>query len=297
MHRYPYHSPVRFYKSKDDLSDDTNSQNLQFFGSKNPYPLEINSYHRYLIPNYENEVDTTELELWLIGKDEIQIDCELGFNSDENRLLRISFVCDKFIQGNFEIKKTTGETIFYSNCVKFIDSSMSELHNGRKFVRVATKCYFNRLGYEFDNSEHDWFITNLPAYDYGLYAIDAEYNVVRTGFQNTPEIEDSWIDEVSTISFIAEGDCNVMNFILFSTLNNEFYLNGTRRTIKEKPEVDEFMMIGKMKFAYNKDKNGMYVPVDEDTIFSDAFKTVLGNEEKTQVYIYNTNTAIPIKNV
>lgn len=269
-----------------------NSQNLQFFGSKNPYPLEINDYHRYLIPNFENAVDTTDLELWLVGDNEYQIACQLGFN--QGKLYRISFLCDQHIQGNFEIRKTSGETLFYSNCVKFIDSSMSD---GRKFIRVATKCYFNKSGFMFDNSDYDWFVTNLPAYDCGLYMIDSEYTASRNSSKNNLEIEDSWIDEVSTLSFIGAGDCNIMNFILFSTLNNEFYINGTRRTIKEKPEVDDLMMIGKMKFAYNKDQNGMYIQVDENEIFSDSFKTVLGNEEKTQVYVYDNNTAIPIKNV
>ena len=289
MHRYPYHSPVRFYRSKDDLTDETNSQNCQFFGEKNPYPLEINDYHRYLIPNYENEVDVTDLELWLIGDVEVKIPCEFGFNN--GRLFRVTFISSEFVQGNFEIRKSTGEKLFYSNCVRFMDSTTGD---GRKYVRVATKCYYNRVGFQFDNSEYDWFVTNLPAYDYGLYMIDAEYSTKRTGPLQGVEIKDSWIDEVSTLNFMGKGDCNVINFILFSVLNNEFYINGTRRTIKEKPEVDELMIVGKMKFAYNKDSTGKYIILNENDIFSDAFRKILSNKQKTLIFIYNNNNVIPL---
>jgi hypothetical protein len=272
--------------------DMTNSQNLQFFGSRNkPYPLELNAYHRYLIPNYENEVDSTDLKLWLVGDNEHIIPCEFGFNSDKNRLMRISFICDQWLQGAFEIRKSNGEPVFYSNCVKFIDSSYDD---GRKYVRVATKCYFNRLGFQFDNSSYDWFITNLPAHDLGLYGIDSEYTTEDTGTQRTPEIQDNPIVEVSTLTFVGEGDCNVLNFILFSVLNNEFYLNGTKRTIREKPEFDDFMITGKMKFAFNKEPNGRYITVDEKQIFSDAFRKILSNEDKTLIYIYNNNNTIPL---
>lgn len=291
MHKYPYHSPVRFYKSQEDLRDETNSQNLQYFGIKNPYPLQMNEYHRYLIPNYENQVDNTDLELWLVGDNEYQIACEFGFNSDKNRLMRLSFLCDKAIQGAFEIRKVSGETLFYSNCVAFIDNSEDF---PRKYVRVATKCYFNRMGYSFD-TEYDWFVTNLPAYDYGLYMIDSEFTTESTGNQNIPEIQDNPIIEISTITFIGSGDCNILNFILFSVLNNEFFVNGTKRTIREKPEVDEFMTTGKMKLAYNKDNYGMYIQVDEDSIFEDAFKNALSNGAKTIIYTYNNNNVIPTK--
>lgn len=286
MHKYPYHSPVRFYRSLDDLLDNTNSQNLQYFGSKNPYPLEIGVYHRFLIPNYENEVDSNNLQLW-IGED--QVPCQFAIS--DGRLYRVSFICYDSLQGQFEIKKETGETLFYSNCVRFKDSD----EDGRKYVRVATKCYFNRLGYQFAQSEYDWFVTNLPAYDYGLYLIDSEYKTSRTGTGKTLEIQDSFIDEVSTLNFLGEGDCNVINFILFSVLNNEFYINGTKRTIKDKPEVDDLMIVGKMKFAYNKDKNGMYIQVNESDIFSDAFVTVLGDVERNIVYGYDYNYVIPTK--
>ncbi|WP_336716257.1 hypothetical protein [Chryseobacterium mucoviscidosis] len=293
MQLYPYHSPVRFYPSKEALSDMTNPQNCQYFGHANiPYPLEMNDYHRFLIPNYENEVDSTELELWLIGKDEVQIACEFGFNSDQTRLLRISFIHNDFISGHFEIKKASGETLFYSNCVQFVDSVDS---SGRKYVRVATKCYFNRLGYDYQNSQYDWFVTNLPAHDLGLYTVESEYNTVRVGDMNSLEIQDSYIDEVSSFEFAAKGDCNILNFILSTIVNNEFYLNGTKRTIKEKPETDDYMILGKMKFVFAKESSGKYISIDENTIFSDAFKTVLGNPLKTIIYTYENNNAISLK--
>ncbi|WP_294267759.1 hypothetical protein [uncultured Chryseobacterium sp.] len=291
MQKYPYHSPVRFYPTKEALEDMTNPQNAQFFGSKNPYPLEQGIFHRYLIPVYENDVDTTDLELWLVGENEIQIACSFGFNSDQNRLLSLTFGTNDSIQGAFEIRKATGETVFYSNCVEFLNSTT----DGRQYVQIATKCYFNKLGYDFENTEHDWFVTNLPAYDLGLFLIDSEYTSTRNGDLQSLEIQDSWLDEVSTLEFIGKGDCNVMNFILFSISNNEFYLNGTKRTIKEKPEVDDFMIKGKMKFAHNKDKTGKYIVLDEDAIFSDILKPVLGNPELRIVYTYENNNVIPIK--
>ncbi len=290
MHLYPYHSPVRFYKSKEALLDKTNAQNLQYFGHlNNPYPLEVSAYHRYLLPNYENEVDTEKLQLWLVGDDEVLIPSQVKVNN--NRLLRISFICHSQIQGSFEIRKETGETVFYSNCVKFYNSA--DESDGRKYLRIATRCYFNRLGYQFADSDHDWFVTNIPAKDFGLYMVDSEYTTKAVGPAKIPEIQDSPIMEVSTIEFVGKGDCNVANFILSSLLNNELYINGTKRTIRDKPDVDELMIKGKLKLLYNKDKNGMYIQVNEDDIFSDAFVTVLGDGSKSVVYGYNFNYVIP----
>ncbi|WP_312394765.1 hypothetical protein [Chryseobacterium sp.] len=293
MHLYPYHSPVRFYPTKEALLDENNSQNLQFFGSKNSYPLELNEFHRFLIPSYENDIDTTDLELWVIGKNQTEIPCKFAFNEDSTRLMRVTFKSSEEIEGCLEIRKVTGETVFYSNCVRFIKS---RLYDGRKFVRVATKCYFNRLGYDFEESQFDWFVTNLPAYDYGLYMIESDYSTIRTGSQNSPKIKDSYLDEISTLSFIGEGDCNVMNFILFSVLNNEFYINGTKRTIKEKPEIDDLLVVGKFKFSYDKDKRGMYLTINEDDIFNDSFKKVLSNGDQTAIYTLSENTAIEVNN-
>ena len=292
MQLYPYHSPVRFYPSKESLLDMTNPQNAQFFGVKNPYPLEIGIFHKYLIPNYENDIDTTDLELWLIGKDEVQIVCVFGFNSDETKLMSLTFGSNDQLTGNFEIRKSSGEVLFYSNCVKFNDSTTGD---GRKHITVATRCYFNKLGYDFENDVNDWFVTTLPAFDLGLFTIDSEYSILRSGNHNTPKIKDSFTDEVSTFEFEGKGDCNVFNFILFSVLNNEFYLNGTKRTIKEKPEIDDFQMIGKMKFTYNKDEYGRYIPIDEDSIFKGVLKPVLGSQDLTIIFTYEDNNVIPVE--
>ena len=56
MHKFWYHSPLRFYKTKEELSDMTNPQNCQFFGAKNQYPLEKGELHRFLIPDVNNEI-------------------------------------------------------------------------------------------------------------------------------------------------------------------------------------------------------------------------------------------------
>ncbi|WP_150114786.1 hypothetical protein [Chryseobacterium sp. IHB B 17019] len=291
MQKFWYHSPVRFYKTKVELSDMTNPQNTQFFGNKNPYPLEINEYHRFLIPDYQNEIETEELELWLVGDNEYRIPCEFGING--GKLYRVTFIFDQWKQGNFEIRNSEGETLFYSNCVEFRDSTEPD---GRKFIRVATRHYYNKSLFAFQNSQFDWVVTNLPAHCLGQFTIDSEFETQRTGNNNGLEIADSFADEVVSYQFIGNGDSNIFSFLITHVLNDTFYIDGTKRTIKEKPDVDEFAALGTFKFVNVKDENGLNITLDEDTIFSDAFKSVLGNGEKTAIYVYNENYIIPTDN-
>lgn len=264
----------------------TNPQNCQYFGSKNPYPLQISEYHRFLIPNVDNEIDSEDLSLW-IGEN--QIAAEFGIS--DSKLFRISIYSSELISGQFQIKNGE-ETIFWSNCVEFLDSTDND---GRKFIRVATKHYYNRNLFAFNGSDFDWMVTNLPAYDFGQFQIESEYNTVRNGDSNSLLISDSYIDEVVSYQFIGDGDSNVFSSIMAHVLNSEFYIDGTKRTIKEQPELEDFAMYGIMKFVNQKDKNGLNITMNYDDIFTDAFIYALGNDEKTLLYTHTNNEyAIPI---
>ena len=285
MQRFWYHSPVRFYKTIEEIEDMTNPQNAQYFGGRNPYPLEMSVLHRFLIPNYQNEVTGNDLELWL---DDTQIPCEFGISN--GKLFRVTFLFDNYIQGRFEIRKSNGVVLFYSNCVKFIDST-DEL--GRKHVRVATKHYYNRNLFSYADSQHDWMVTNLPAYDLGVFSIDSEYETQRVESNNTLITSDSYVDEVVTYQFLGNGDSNIFSFLQVHCTNSEFYIDGTKRTIKEKPDVDEFSMQGLMKFVNVKDEIGLNILLNEEEIFGDVLRDALSDNNKTLLYVYNTNYAIP----
>lgn len=291
MQRFWYHSPVRFVRTQEELFDMTNPQNTQFFGAKNPYPLEVNEYHRFLIPNIDNEIDSEDLELWLINDDEYQIAAEFGIN--DGKLYRITFTSDLLISGHFQIKNTDGDILYYSNCVRFMNSTNE--NDGRKYIRVASKHLYNKNLFAFQNSQHDWMITNLPAYCLGQFQIDSEFQSTRVGNNNSLVIQDSYCDEVVTYQFVGEGDSNIFSFLSAHILNDDFYIDGTKRTIKEKPDVDEFSMIGTYKFVNVKDDMGLNIILNEDAIISDSLKQALGNGEKTQIFVYNENNAIPIE--
>lgn len=288
MQRFWYHSPVRFYKTIEELEDMTNPQNTQYFGHVNtPYPLEVNSYHRFLIPNYQNEVASEDLQLWLIGDDEVQVSCEFGIV--DGKLFRVTFISFEEIQGHFEIR-TESETLFYSNCVKFLNSSDNE---GRKFIRIATNHNWNRGLFNFAG-DNNWIITNIPAYCLGQFDIDEDVSLGKSGKQGSTTINDAWLEENVKYEFEINGDNNILSFISIHSTNNDFYIDGTKRTRKEKPEYEEFSPTVTMKFSNQKNENGMNIFLDEDFIFSDAFRMALGNGEKTHIYTYNDNkNAIP----
>lgn len=288
MQRFWYHSPVRFYKTIEELEDMTNPQNTQYFGHVDaPYPLEVNSYHRFLIPNYQNEVESEDLQLWLVGDNEIRISCEFGIR--DGKLVRITFISFEEIQGHFEIRIGSGETIFYSNCVRFLDSSDDK---GRKFIRIATSNNFNRNLFTFMDDGYDYIITNMPAYCLGQFDIDEEVSTSRGGNQGSSRISGAWLEENVKYQFEIKGDNNILSFISVHSTNNEFYIDGTKRTRKEKPEYEEFSAKMTMKFSNQKDENGMNIFLDEEKIFEDVMKQVLGNDIKTIIYTFGGMDAI-----
>lgn len=291
MHKFWYHSPVRFLKNKEDFEDMTNPQNTQFYGHVgNPYPLEHASYHRFLIPNYQNEVDSDNLSLWIVGNSETQIPCEFGIA--DSKLFRISFICFEFLTGHFEIRKDNGEVIYYSNCIQFLDSTDLV---GRKFVRVATKHTYNKNLFSFANSQYDWMITNLPAYCHGEFDIDEDVKTDKDGDSGSTVPLSAWQEEIVQYEVLSKGDNNILSFLAVHSANEEFYIDGTKRTRKEKPEIGEFSSSIKIKFSNQKDENGLNITLDEDEIFGDVFRQALGNGEKTMIYIHDTNYAIPTK--
>ena len=290
MQKFWYHSPVRFYKSQSELDDMRNPQNCQYFGAKNPYPLEITELHRFLIPNVENEIEDDDLQMW-VG--DSQIYCEFGISN--GNLFRVTISADELVSGNIQIRNSLGDVLFYGNCVSFVDSS---LEDGRKFIRVATKHYYNRNLFAFGDNSFDWIVTNLPAYDFGQFQIESEYNTERSGDSNSLVIADSYTDEVVTYQFLGNGDSNIFSFIGAHVLNTEFYIDGTKRTIKEQPDFDEFSMHGAMKFVNQKDEKGLNILLNENDIFSDVMMFILRDGEKTQIYTHaDEKTIIQIKDI
>ncbi|SHH95887.1 hypothetical protein SAMN05421866_0038 [Chryseobacterium oranimense] len=291
MQKFWYHSPVRFYKTMEELEDMTNPQNTQYYGHKNPYPLEYNSYHRFLIPNYQNEVpEDKELQLWIVGDEEIRIPCEFGIY--QNKLVRVSFICyEIYLSGRFEIRTEDGDVLFYSNCVQFVDSEDDE---GRKFIRIATKHTYAKNIFPFANQQHDWMVTSLPGYCLGEFSVDEDVDSGQSGNLETTVINDALLEESVSYLFQIEGDNNIMTFISVHSVNNDFYIDGTKRTRKEKPEIGDNSAWITMKFSNVKDKNGLNIILDESKIFDDVIKKALSNDLKTVLYTYNNNkNAIP----
>lgn len=263
MHKFWYHSPLRFYKTKEELSDMTNPQNCQFFGAKNPYPLEKGELHRFLIPNHTNEVVTTNLKLFLVG--DIEQEIQSLMTIIDSKLCAVTFRCDDFIQGHFEIRDEY-DTLFYSNCVKFIDSTDSE---GRKFIRIATKHNYDKNLFPYSKSSNLYCVTNLPAYDLGRFTTEIDVKNNRVGKSASLISSETYTDETVQYEFKAYGDANILSFIQVHAVNNEFYINGTQRTAIDKMEIDEFAMMGKLKFTNVKDSLGLNKTINESDIFND----------------------------
>jgi len=292
MHKFWYHSPVRFYRTIEELEDMTNPQNAQYYGHVKPYPLEVNSYHRYLIPNYQNEISDQDLSLYLVGDDEVKIPCEFGIS--DSKLYRITFIYSEEIEGRFEIRDSAGLAIFYSSCVQFHDSTDKE---GRKHIRIATQCNYNRNLFSYADGQHDWMITTLPAYCMGEFDIDEDIKSGRIGSLGSTEINSAWTEENVKYTIMAEGDNNILSFIAVHSTNQDLYIDGTKRTRKEKPETTDFTNEITMKFSNVKDDNGLNIIFNEDAVFSDVFKQALANGDLTAVYVYNSNYIIPTEDV
>ena len=287
MHKFWYHSPVRFYRTLAELQDMTNPQNAQYFGENKPYPLEVNEFHRFIIPNYQNILSAGDYFIYCVNEKEqyrIASLCEIV----DDKLSYVTFLSKKNISGRLEIRNSDGETLFYSNCVEFLDST-DDL--GRKFIRIATQHTYNRFLFDY-NSPFNWIVTNAPAYCLGLTSVDADISTARTGNSGSLKIREASLDELVEYEFTASGDANILNFLQVHVTNNSFYIDGTQRTCIEKIDRDEFAMFGKLRFANIKDKSGLNLSVDYNTLISDSFIDVLSNDSKTIVYTNKDNDLI-----
>ena len=269
MHKFWYHSPVRFYRTLSELQDAKNPQNTQYFGEKNPYPLELGDFHRYLIPNYQNTVASSDLSIWVVNeKKALKI---LGvFNVEGGKLKYITFKSKIAISGRLEIRDSDNNTIFYSNCIQFLDSTDNE---GRKFIRIATKHTYNRNLFDYSNPK-SYILTSLPAYCLGISSVEADINNSRTGGISTLRTRETFLDEIVDYEFTASGDSNILNFIQVHATNNEFYIDETKRTSVEKLDKDEFSMFGKVKFTNVKDNLGFNIPINYVDIIDDIYQSI-----------------------
>ncbi|MDV3508948.1 hypothetical protein CMU89_17150 [Elizabethkingia anophelis] len=290
MQKFWYHSPVRFYRSLSDLEDMTNPQNTQYFGTRRPYPLEVNEFHRFQIPDVDNLVETSDLVLWIVNdRNEFVVPAQFGV--DNGRLRRITFKSYEWYSGRFEIRDNAGNKLFFSNCVRFLDSTDAD---GRKYIRVATKHLYNRNLFNYE-TDFDWMITNLPARCLGDIDVDVDLNTTRSGGVSNLRNRDSYIDEIVSYEFESDGNGNILNFIQVHAANNLFFIDGTQRTMKDKMDRSDFAMSGILKFTNQKDKNGLNITIDEDHIFKDVFLYVIADNENRPIE-FNDNVLIQVNN-
>ena len=259
MHNFWYHSPVRFYRTLAELQDKRNPQNNQFYGEGQPYPLEVSVIHSFYLPMHNTiQVNPDNCKLFLINDSGIEeLSAEFKANSDFT-LSYVTFICHKLISGRLGISADNGYSfIYYSNCVKFVDSTLDD---GRKFIRILTRHNYNRNLFNYELGFY--ILTNLPAYDLGQFTLETEITNSRVGGNNTLQIAESYLDEIVTYKFDCKGDSNILTFIQMATTNNEFYIDGTKRTLVEKIDADEFAMTGIMKFANVKDEYGLNITLN-----------------------------------
>lgn len=278
MQKFWYHSPVRFYRTLEELQDMTNPQNTQYFGEPPVYPLEVMQMHRFLIPNFDNDVPVEEYFIYC-GDALISSVCEIS----DGKLKYVTLGHTDSISGRLEIRNVAGETLFYSNCVRFMDSTDDI---GRKFIRIATKHLYNKNLFDY-NSPLNWIITSVPAYCLGMTDVDTDLSTSRTGANSTLKIREAYLDEVVQYEVIAKGDANLLNFLQVHVANNQFFIDGTQRTCIEKIDRSEFAMSGKLKFVNVKDSEGLNIVKDFDDMFSDVIIYVLGESNTVLIGVNN----------
>ena len=247
----------------------SNPQNSQYYGDFRPYPLELNDFHRYIIPNYQNTVVNDNLSIYVVNENEtyfLQAVCKVT----DGILKYVTFKSTKAIKGRLEIRDSDNQTLFYTNCIEFLDSTDE---NGRKFVRIATKHTYNRNLFDYQDP-NAWILTNLPAYCLGLNSVEAEINNARTGGISTLKTRETFIDEIADYEFISAGDSNILNFVQVHVTNNQFFLDQTKRTSIDKIDRDEFSISGKIKFTNVKDILGFNIPIDYEEIIDDIFESI-----------------------
>ena len=266
MSSFWYHSPIRFYRSLSELTDKRNPQNAQYFGAEYPYQLEIGVIQNILIPIDLDFTLPSELisncKLFISnGCNRLQLKSRFVF--DNNRLVSIAFISNDFFCGRLEIEDSTGCVIYTSTLVEFMNSDDGD---GRKFITIASKNYFNRNLYDYDNG--GYFILTIPMYGLGRNKVDAEVNNNRIGGSASLHLKDTYLDELETFEIDSHGDSNILNWLSVMATNHEFYIDNVEKTLVEKVDYGEESMYGSITVSTKKDKDGYNIVKTDDDLIS-----------------------------
>ena len=266
MSSFWYHSPIRFYRSLSELTDKRNPQNAQYFGAEYPYQLEIGVIQNILIPIDLDFTLPSELisncKLFISnGCNRLQLKSRFVF--DNNRLVSIAFISNDFFCGRLEIEDSTGCVIYTSTLVEFMDSDDGD---GRKFITIASKNYFNRNLYDYENG--GYFILTIPMYGLGRNKVDAEVNNNRIGGSASLHLKDTYLDELETFEIDSHGDSNILNWLSVMATNHEFYIDNVEKTLVEKVDYGEESMYGSITVSTKKDKDGYNIVKTDDDLIS-----------------------------
>lgn len=303
MQNFWYNSPVRFTTIQDDFNDVLNPQNIQFYGKHQPYQLEKGELHRYLIPNSSIfQLQGTDAKLYIeSGNKYLEVPCEFSFR-DDNYLNYITFKFDEDIIGQLVIE-VDNEKVLISNCIHFTNTEI----DGVKQLRVVTKHAFNRQLFDYTD-EHAYFVTNIPAYEFGNYYVDADIINQRNGGNATLKIQETFLDEVVRYNFNFKGDGDISTFVSSICTNTDLFINGTKRTLKEKLEIDEVGFLTSGTFVSEKDETGNNLTIDEFNVFEDLElfainftpngSSIIKNGTDLQISVeFNTNIKLNSGNV
>ena len=310
MSSFWYHSPIRFYRSLSELTDKRNPQNAQYFGAEYPYKLEIGVIQNILIPidldfTLPSEM-ITNCKLFISnGCDRLELKSRFIFNN--NRLVSVAFISSNIFCGRLEIEDSTGCVIYTSTLVEFMDSDDGD---GRKFITIASKNYFNRNLYDYENG--GYFVLTIPMYGLGRNKIDTEINNNRIGGNASLSLKDTYLDELETFEIDSHGDSNILNWLSVMATNHEFYINNIQKTLIEKVDYGEESIFGSITVSTKKDNYGYniikkdeellstlipkltYIPIDDTTFdkskslnseISLHFNEIVKGNNKT-IYIY-----------
>ena len=266
MSSFWYHSPIRFYRSLSELTDKRNPQNAQYFGAEYPYKLEIGVIQNILIPIDLDFTLPSELisncKLFISnGCDRLELKSKFVFNN--NRLVSIAFISNDFFCGRLEIEDSTGCVIYTSTLVEFMDSDDGD---GRKYITIASKNYFNRNLYDYENG--GYFILTIPMYGLGRNKVDAEVNNNRIGGSASLHLKDTYLDELETFEIDSHGDSNILNWLSVMATNHEFYIDNVEKTLVEKVDYGEESMYGSITVSTKKDKDGYNIVKTDDDLIS-----------------------------
>ncbi len=266
MSSFWYHSPIRFYRSLSELTDKRNPQNAQYFGAEYPYKLEIGVIQNILIPIDLDFTLPSELisncKLFISnGCDRLELKSKFVFNN--NRLVSIAFISNDFFCGRLEIEDSTGCVIYTSTLVEFMDSDDGD---GRKYITIASKNYFNRNLYDYENG--GYFVLTIPMYGLGRNKVDAEINNNRIGGSASLHLKDTYLDELETFEIDSHGDSNILNWLSVMATNHEFYIDNVEKTLVEKVDYGEESMYGSITVSTKKDKDGYNIVKTDDDLIS-----------------------------